>query len=187
MSDTRIVILGGGFAGGTLAASLEKRLPDDCRLSLVSKENHITYNPLLAEVVGASILPGHVVAPLRQLVRKTRICMVPVSEIDLEQRQLHYLGEGTGVISYDHLVLACGVNANLKLVPGMASYARVIGSTLTAPAVAATAVQTDSATADCLKTLILFLLLIADRLARSAFHTAELASVENIRERVASL
>ncbi len=123
MAGKKIVILGGGFAGATLAAALEKRLPDDCSVTIVSKENHITYNPLLAEVVGASILPGHVVAPLRQIARRATVCMAPVSHIDLENRTLHYLGEGTGTISFDHLVLACGVNANLQLVPGMARYA----------------------------------------------------------------
>lgn len=123
MTATRIVILGGGFAGATLAATLEKRLPRDTSITLVSKDNHITYNPLLAEVVGASILPGHVVAPLRQMVKRTRVVMVPVSNIDLGNRELHYLGEGSGVIPYDHLVLACGVNANLQMVPGMARYA----------------------------------------------------------------
>ncbi len=123
MADTKIVILGGGFAGATLAESLQTRLPRDCKVILVSKENHITYNPLLAEVVGASILPGHVVAPLRQIAKRATVCMVPVSDIDLDRRQLHYLGEGSGTIDYDHLVLACGVNANLKFVPGIARYA----------------------------------------------------------------
>lgn len=123
MAETRIVILGGGFAGATLAAALEKRLPDDCNITIVSKENHITYNPLLAEVVGASILPGHVVAPLRQIAKRSTVCMVPVSDIDLDNRELHYLGEGSGTIPFDQLVLACGVNANLQLVPGMAKYA----------------------------------------------------------------
>lgn len=68
MSNTRIFILGGGFAGATLATSLEKRLPSNYSITLVSKDNHITYNPFLAEVVGASIFPGHVIAPLRQMV-----------------------------------------------------------------------------------------------------------------------
>ena len=123
MNTTHIVIIGGGFAGSTLARALEKQLPPDCNITLISKDNHITYNPLLAEVVGASILPGHVVAPLRQMVKRTCVCMAPVTDIDLEQHEIHYLGEGSGVINYDHLVLACGVDANLQLIPGMASYA----------------------------------------------------------------
>jgi NADH dehydrogenase len=119
----RIVIVGGGFAGITLAEQLEHRLPPDWMLTLVSQENFITYNPLLPEVVGASIMPGHVVAPLRQMIHCSSVCMAQVSEIDLESRTIHYLGEGTGMLHYDQLVLAVGVNANLHLVKGMAQNA----------------------------------------------------------------
>ena len=45
----RIVIVGGGFAGITLAEQLEHTLPPDWDLTLVSQENFITYNPLLPE------------------------------------------------------------------------------------------------------------------------------------------
>jgi NADH dehydrogenase FAD-containing subunit len=63
MADTRILILGGVFAGATLACELEKRLPGSCQITLVSRNDHITNNLLLAEVVGASILSGHMVTP----------------------------------------------------------------------------------------------------------------------------
>jgi NADH dehydrogenase len=123
MSERRIIIVGGGFAGVTLAAALERRLPQDWQIDLLSQENYITYNPLLPEVVGASLPAGHVVAPLRQMVRRTRVCMVKVTDIDLASKTLSYLGEGPGTMSYDQLVLACGQNANLAIVRGMATYA----------------------------------------------------------------
>lgn len=124
MTDTkRILIVGGGFAGITLAEQLEHRLPKGWRLTLVSQENFITYNPLLPEVVGASIMPGHVVAPLRQMIHCSSVCMAQVTDIDLAQRTVHYLGEGAGTLHYDQLVLAVGVQANLHLVRGMAQYA----------------------------------------------------------------
>jgi NADH dehydrogenase len=119
----RLVVIGGGFAGITLAQRLERQLPPDWHLTLVSQENFITFNPLLPEVIGASILPGHVIAPHRQMVRRSSVCMAPVTEIDYESKTIHYLGEGTGTIEYDQLVLACGVNANLDLVKGMAQHA----------------------------------------------------------------
>jgi NADH:ubiquinone reductase (H+-translocating) len=118
-----IVIIGGGFAGARLAERLEGGLPDGWQVTLLSRENFITYNPLLPEVVGASLLPGHVIAPLRQVSRRTRVCMVQVTDIDLAARTVQYLGEGSGVIPYDELVLACGQSADLSLVKGMARYA----------------------------------------------------------------
>ncbi|MFQ5984162.1 MAG: NAD(P)/FAD-dependent oxidoreductase, partial [Alphaproteobacteria bacterium] len=82
----------------------------------------ITYHPLLAEVVGASMLPGHVVAPIRHMVKRTRFRMATVTEIDVDRRELRYLGEGAGVIRYDQLVLACGMTVNLDALPGMADH-----------------------------------------------------------------
>jgi NADH:ubiquinone reductase (H+-translocating) len=118
-----LVIVGGGFAGITLAQQLEHKLPADWKLTLVSQENFITFNPLLPEVVGASILPGHVIAPHRQMIHCSNVCMAQVTEIDYAAKQVHYLGEGSGVLEFDQLVLACGVNANLDLVKGMSQHA----------------------------------------------------------------
>jgi NADH dehydrogenase len=123
MQTKNIVIVGGGFAGARLAERLEGRLPEHWRVTLLARENFITYNPLLPEVVGASLLPGHVIAPLRQLAPRTRVCMVQVTDIDLQARAVSYLGEGSGVVEYDELVLACGQGADLSLVKGMARYA----------------------------------------------------------------
>jgi NADH dehydrogenase len=123
MTIKNLVIIGGGFAGARLAQRLEARLPEGWQVTLLSRENFITYNPLLPEVVGASLLPGHVIAPLRQLARRTRVQMVQVRDIDFDTRTVHYLGEGSGAVQYDELVLACGQGADLSLVKGMAQYA----------------------------------------------------------------
>jgi NADH:ubiquinone reductase (H+-translocating) len=123
MNERRIVIVGGGFAGITLASRLERRLPEGWQIDLLSQDNYITYHPLLPEVVGASLLPGHVVAPLRQMVKRTRVCMVKVTDVDLAAKTVDYLGEGPGTLPYDQLVLACGQGANLGVVRGMATYA----------------------------------------------------------------
>ncbi len=118
-----LVVVGGGFAGSKTAQLLEHTLPPDWVLTLISQDNFITFNPLLPEVVGASILPGHVIAPHRQMMHCSHTCMAMVTEIDCAKRQIHYLGEGSGVLTFDQLVLACGTNANLDIVRGMANYA----------------------------------------------------------------
>jgi NADH:ubiquinone reductase (H+-translocating) len=118
-----LIIIGGGFAGTKTAQQLEHTLPPDWNLTLISQENFITFNPLLPEVVGASILPGHVIAPHRQMIHCSHVCMAQVTHIDTAERVIHYLGEGPGIFRYDQLVLACGCNANLDIVRGMAQYA----------------------------------------------------------------
>src|ERR1700751_4247903 len=118
-----LIIVGGGFAGMRTARELEHTLPPDWTLTVISQENFITFNPLLAEVVGASLLPGHVVAPHRQMIHCSHVCMARVIEIDTAAKIVHYLGEGSGTFPYDQLVLTCGTNASLDVVKGMESHA----------------------------------------------------------------
>jgi len=115
----RLVIVGGGFAGVKLASNLEKTLPKDWDIYLLSKTNFITYNPLLPEVIGASILPGHVQAPFRLILKRTRIRMVTVDIIDYEAKEVYYHNDRKAKLSYDQLVVAAGVRANTEMLPGL--------------------------------------------------------------------
>ena len=118
-----LLIVGGGFAGTKAAQMLEHTLPPEWTLTLINQENVITFNPLLPEVVGASILPGHVLAPHRLMIHCTRVFMAQVTRIDTARRVVHYLGEGPGTLPYDQLVLACGTTANIDVVAGMGEHA----------------------------------------------------------------
>jgi NADH dehydrogenase len=120
-----IVIVGGGFAGTTLARSLERMLPAGHRVVLVSEESYTTFNPMLAEVVGAAVFPEHVVAPIRQMLRPaSRFVMGRVTGIDAVRRVVTASTlAGRQEIAYEHLVLAFGTRANTDLVPGLAEHA----------------------------------------------------------------
>ena len=63
---------------------------------MLSQRNCITYQPLLAEVVGASMMPGHAVAPIRQIVNRTRFWMATVTDVDFDRRELHFEAEDAG-------------------------------------------------------------------------------------------
>ena len=120
----QVVIVGGGFAGTTLAQSLERLLPAAWRIVLVSQESYTTFNPMLAEVVGASVFPEQVVAPIRQMVKRTRFVMGTVTGVDFERRTVHaHTLAGMQALPFEHLVFAFGTRANLALVPGMAEHA----------------------------------------------------------------
>lgn len=125
MSDTNnIVVIGGGFAGTTLAQDLEKKLGPSFNVVLVSDESYTTFNPMLAEVVGASVFPEQVIAPIRQMLKRTQFIMGTVTDIDYARRvvQAETLA-GMREIVFAHLVFAFGVRANLDLVPGMREHA----------------------------------------------------------------
>ncbi|HSB22718.1 MAG TPA: NAD(P)/FAD-dependent oxidoreductase [Burkholderiaceae bacterium] len=125
--NKQIVVVGGGFAGTTLVGELERRLPADYRIVLISEESYTTFNPMLAEVVGASVFPEHVVAPIRQMLdasRGSQFIMGRVTAVDRERRIVSASTlAGVREIPYEHLVLAFGTRANLDLVPGLAQHA----------------------------------------------------------------
>lgn len=124
LDKRNVVVVGGGFAGTQLVKKLERKLPAEWQVVLVSEENYTTFNPMLAEVVGASVLPSHVIAPIRRMVRKTRFISAKATQIDMEKRRVHFDGEEKqGTIDYEHLVLSFGTRANLDLVTGMREHA----------------------------------------------------------------
>ncbi len=120
--ERQIVIVGGGFAGTTLARQLARRLPAGWRVLLVSEESYTTFNPMLAEVVGASVFPEHVVAPIRQMLGTESRCRFVMGRVTAIDRQARTVTADTlaGVrrLPYEHLVLAFGTRANLALLPG---------------------------------------------------------------------
>lgn len=119
----KIVIVGGGFAGVTLAQRLERLLPAQTEIVVLGADNHLVFTPMLPEVVGRTISPLHVVVAGRQLTRRTKWLEARVSRIDREKNEAHYFRrDGTaGSMRYTHLVLACGAAANLSEIPGLAS------------------------------------------------------------------
>ncbi|MEP6941241.1 MAG: FAD-dependent oxidoreductase, partial [Rudaea sp.] len=122
----RIVIVGGGFAGANLTRLLQRRARF-ADITLVSEESYTTFNPMLAEVVGATVFPEHVIAPLRQTVGRARFIMGTVGNIDFDAKTLRCDTLKREIeIAYDHLVLAFGSRARIDLIAGMAEHAVVL-------------------------------------------------------------
>src|SRR5258708_10719556 len=115
MDNKNLLIVGGGFAGTRAAQVLERTLPPGWTLTLISQENFITFNPLLPEVLGASILPSHVIAPHRQMIHCSHVCMARATETDTTARVAHYLREGAGTLASDQRILPRRTNTNLDV------------------------------------------------------------------------
>jgi NADH dehydrogenase len=130
---TRIVILGGGFAGATTARELERQLRrrDDVEITLLDSENFFTFTPLLPEVPSGSIQPKHIVFPLRALLRKTIVRQAQVSSVDLAAKTVtarHCGACGKYTVPFDHLVLALGSVPNFFGLAGLEQHALTIKS-----------------------------------------------------------
>jgi NADH dehydrogenase len=125
MEAARIIIVGGGFAGVTLAEDLDRRVGRDVEVVVISSENHLVFTPMLAEVAGRSLSGPDVVVPGRQLVPRATWLTATVTGVDLEKNEVEYARPDGKIatLSYAHLVLACGSGVNLDEVPGMAAHA----------------------------------------------------------------
>ncbi len=130
--DLDTVILGGGFAGVYCARELCRRLrgkEEARRVGLISDQNYMVFQPMLAEVAGASISPRHVVNPIRLLCRGIRVMKGIVRDIDLEKKEVH-VDTGSfsagATVRFRELVLALGAEIDLSRVPGMPEHAMLM-------------------------------------------------------------
>ncbi len=126
-ATTRIVILGGGFAGVGTAEHLERKFGADpsVDLTLVSDSNALLFTPMLAQVAASSVEPTHISSPLRTSLRRTNIVRGHVTGIDPDQRTVLVAPDGglpesatipvsARTMAYDHLVLAVGSSSNYR-------------------------------------------------------------------------
>lgn len=123
-----ILILGGGFAGVYTARHLEKLLkPNQVSLTLVNRDNYWVYQPMIPEVISGAIGLTDVVAPIRELCRKTELVMRDVENIDLKKKVVTVspgFRPRKMEISYDYLVIALGSTTKFSGMPGLLEHAR---------------------------------------------------------------
>ena len=123
-----VVIAGGGFASAYCARTLGKILGTEeghRRVALISERNVFTFQPMLAEVVGASLLAQDVVNPLRQFCRGVTVLQGRIHSVDWARRELALDGgrfTRNHPVHFEHLVLGLGAVTDLSKVPGLAEY-----------------------------------------------------------------
>ncbi len=119
---TRILILGGGFAGVYTALNLERIWKRDrsVEVTLVSRDNFFLMTPLLFEAGSGILEPRHAVNPIRPMFDRVHFVEAEIQTIDLDARRVRVQLEGNdpSELEYDHLVLALGGITNTALVPG---------------------------------------------------------------------
>ncbi len=101
----KVVIVGAGF-GGLQAAKALARAPVD--VTVVDRQNHHCFQPLLYQVATAALSPADVAWPIRHILRKqanATVLMAEVRAIDPSKRLVH---TDSIDIPYDYLVLATG-------------------------------------------------------------------------------
>jgi NADH dehydrogenase len=121
---TRILILGGGFAGIEVLRELQKAFQNDVAIDikLVSRDNFFLFTPMLPEISSGMIETRHIVTPLRVFCNRAKFHEANVESIDIDNKQVvisHKIGKETNPIErrshtlkYDYLVIALGSETN---------------------------------------------------------------------------
>lgn len=107
--QTRIVIVGGGFAGLTLARKLAK---SDFQVVLVDKNNYHQFQPLFYQVAMAGLEPSSIVFPFRKLFQGSQNVLVRVANVLAINPGEQHIDTNIGPLRYDYLVLAIGADTN---------------------------------------------------------------------------
>lgn len=104
MENRRVVIIGGGFGGLTVARALRNH-----DVTLIDRANHHLFQPLLYQVATAALSPGDIAWPLRTVFRaqpNVHVMMDDVVAID-RARRVVCLQQGPPIV-FDVLVVAPG-------------------------------------------------------------------------------
>ncbi|MFG0245197.1 MAG: NAD(P)/FAD-dependent oxidoreductase [Phycisphaerales bacterium JB052] len=102
-----VLIVGGGFGGLAVARALAGA---DADITVIDKQNHHVFQPLLYQVATASLSPATISQPIRTILRGQDNCGVVLANatgVDAEHKKLLF---ESGDVGYDYLVLAAGAS-----------------------------------------------------------------------------
>ncbi|WP_339917517.1 NAD(P)/FAD-dependent oxidoreductase [Yeosuana marina] len=108
-SYPRIIIIGGGFAGISLAKKLSKQ---EVQVVLLDKHNYHTFQPLLYQVSTGGLEPDSIAYPIRKILKhftNFHFRLANVTEIKTETNEVV---TDIGVLKFDYLVIASGSKTN---------------------------------------------------------------------------
>ncbi|WP_018128167.1 NAD(P)/FAD-dependent oxidoreductase [Balneola vulgaris] len=107
---TKVVIIGGGFGGISVAKQLSS---SEFEVTLIDKTNHHLFQPLLYQVATAALSPGDIAIPIRAIFSKRKnlnVILGEVTDIQKDAQQVQ-LKDGE-LIPFDYLILAPGSQYN---------------------------------------------------------------------------
>lgn len=101
----RVLIVGGGFAGLSVARELARARAFE--ITLIDRSNHHLFQPLLYQVAMAGLSPAEIAVPIRSLLSPLGV-RVLLGEVKAVDRARQTVETDFTTLNYDYLVLACG-------------------------------------------------------------------------------
>lgn len=105
----RLVIIGGGFAGISLARNL---INHPVQVVMVDKRNYHTFQPLLYQVSTSGLEPDSIAYPIRKIFNKSKNIFFRLAEVQSINDEDNFLSTSIGKIEFDYLVIATGSKTN---------------------------------------------------------------------------
>lgn len=106
----RVVIVGGGFGGLTLARRLAKS--KDFQIVLIDKNNYHQFQPLFYQVAMAGLEPSSISFPFRKVFQNNQNVFVRMAKVLGVRTKSQEIDTEIGSLRYDYLVLAIGADTN---------------------------------------------------------------------------
>ena len=116
--QSRIVIIGAGFAGLKLARKLYQH---DFQLVLIDRNNYHQFQPLFYQVATSGLEPSSISFPLRKIFQKVKNVFIRIAEVEKIDTSNKTITTSLGTVVYDFLVIATGATNNFF---GMDSFER---------------------------------------------------------------
>ncbi|WP_394352648.1 NAD(P)/FAD-dependent oxidoreductase, partial [Candidatus Nitrosotalea sp. FS] len=115
-AKTKILILGGGFAGSNVLRELQKQFKrNDVEITLVSQDNFFLFTPMLPEVSSGMLHASDITTPIRSFCKTANFCHARILSIDMENKHVsvtRIFDQKETILEYDYLVLALGSKDN---------------------------------------------------------------------------
>ena len=105
----RVLIIGGGFGGITLAKALRK---SPFQVVMIDRNNYHTFQPLLYQVATGGLEPDSIAFPLRKVFANQDNFIFRMAEVESVDTDNQTVMTSIGEINYDYLVMATGTSTN---------------------------------------------------------------------------
>lgn len=106
---SKIVVIGGGFAGLNICQELVNTGVD---VLLIDKQNHHQFQPLFYQVATASLEPSNISFPFRKVFQKADNVDFLMSEVIKIHPERLIVETECGKVDYDYLIIATGCTTN---------------------------------------------------------------------------